>query len=225
MKTLETLEPNKVSFVYICRLYNMSDKNKQRILVTARKLFMRYGIKSVSMDDLASELGISKKTLYKEVANKEDLIKEIIRLDIEMDSFMSFQAIEQGSNALDAMLVMGRYVVKKLRGMPVKVIFELKKYYPSSFQLFEDFHQNFLYEKIKENIEQGIKEGLYREDLNPGVIARLYVRKNLIIVDEDSFPLDKYHRDKLFEEHFKYHIRGIASSKGIELLDKYAEIK
>lgn len=203
----------------------MTVNTKERILVTAERMFMKFGIKSVSMDDLARDLGISKKTLYQSIENKEDLIRQMVEERIRMDKEACGAAREQSSNALEEILVIGRNVVRELREMPDQVIFELKKYYRTTFQLFEDFHKEFIFKTIKENVERGIREGLYREDLNSEVIAKLYVGKNMMIVDEESFPLDKYHRDELFQEHFKYHIRGIASLRGLKLLDKYSNLK
>lgn len=188
-------------------------------------MFMKFGIKSVSMDDLARELGISKKTLYQSIDNKEDLVRGVLEARIELDKKLSTLAKEQSDNALEEILVIGRNVVRELREMPDQVIFELKKYYREVFQLVEDFHQDFIFRIIKENIERGAQEGLYREDINAEVVAKLYVGKNIMIVDETTFPLEKYTRDELFQEHFKYHIRGIASDRGLKLLEKYSEIK
>jgi len=177
------------------------------------------------MDDLARELGISKKTLYQTIENKEDLIRQMVQERIQMDKELSQEAREQTSNALEEIMVIGRNIVRELREMPDQMIFDLKKYYREIFQLIENFHHEFIFKTIKENIERGIQEGLYREDIRPEVVARLYVGKNIMIADEDSFPLDKYHRDELFEEHFKYHIRGIASMRGMKLLEKYSNLK
>lgn len=200
----------------------MTTRAVENILQSAERLFMKFGLKSVTMDDLSKHLGISKKTLYQFIRNKEGLIHRIVQVKIRMQQRMAKEASKNSQDAMEEMMLVGRYIVEELRGLPDQLIYDLRKYYRDTFQIIEDHHQDFIFSMIKRNIERGIKEGIYRENLDPEVIARLYVGKNVIIVDTDAFPVDKFHREELFRQHFTYHIRGIASKKGIELLEKYS---
>lgn len=197
---------------------------KDKIIGKAEALFMRNGIKAVSMDDLARDLGMSKKTLYEHVENKADLVKQIMEMKIEQDTAMVIDAIKRSDNALEELFIIARAVTRELRAMPQAVMFELKKYHRSTFEMLEQYHQNYIYKVMLENIQRGMKEGLYREDIHPIIVAKLYVGKNMMIVDEESFPLEDFHRDQLFVEHMRYHIHGIASARGIKLLEKYAKV-
>jgi len=197
--------------------------DEQKIIATSDKLFMRYGLKSVSMDDIARELGMSKKTIYQFVDNKEELIKEIVVSRIEGEMKMLDQVFKESNDALEELLGIARYITTELRDMSPKVMYDMQKYYREVFQLIESFHNEFIYKTIKNNLVRGIKEGLFRKDINAEVIARLYVGKNVMLVDESAFSLREYHPDELFIQHIRYHIHGVAAPKGIKLLEKYSK--
>lgn len=195
--------------------------SKQRILTKAEVLFMRYGIKSITMDDVSKELGISKKTLYQHVDNKKDLIDQVIAFVVSNEMSFMEQLQEGSKDAIDEMMKVSKHVTQKLREIHPGAMYDLQKYYGDSWARMQQFHEEFIYSKIKANIEKGQAQGLYREDLDPNIIAKLYVGKMMIIVDETTFPLREYNRENLFLEYFTYHIRGIASSKGLKLLEKH----
>ncbi len=198
-------------------------ETKQRILNTAESLFMRYGIKSVTMDDVSRELGISKKTLYQYVDNKKDLIANVLAASIESEKVVMQQIQAESTNAIDEMLRIARHVTQKLREFNPGAVYDLQKYYREAWELMEAFHEHYIFATIKGNIERGQTEGYYRPDANPDIIARLYVGKTFDLVDESNFPLARYNRQNLFQEYIFYHLRGIASAKGLKLLEKYCQ--
>ncbi len=196
-------------------------ENKVKILKGAEELFMRYGLKSVTMDDISRDLGISKKTLYQAVDNKADLIQQIIHQHIEEEKAAIEVITNEANDAIDEMVNIARYVIKMLKEMSPQAIYDLNKYYKKSWELMESLHQQYIYNIINANIEKGVAEGLYREDINPKIVARLYVGKSNLIVDNDLFPIKEFHREELFLEYIKYHVYGIASSKGLKLFKKH----
>ena len=197
--------------------------SKQQIITTAESLFLRYGIKSITMDDVSRELGISKKTLYQFVDNKRDLIEEVMEHTISNEKKMMQDIREQSSNAIDEMLAVARHVTQLMRQLHPGAMYDLQKYYRDCWRKMEAFHQEYIYAMIKENIEKGQREELYRSDLDADIVAKLYVGKTIAIVDESAFPLNKYNRENLFREYIFYHLRGIASSKGLKLLEKHRQ--
>lgn len=172
------------------------------------------------MDDLARELGVSKKTLYQYIENKADLISQIILNHVEEETDCINNICDQTLNAVEQMLVIGKYVVQQLGKISPTVVYDLKKYYRQSWELMEMLHRQHVYQVIVKNIEKGIKEGLYRENLNTDVIAKLYVGKTFLLVDEDIFPLKNYEKEHLFREFIFYHLFGIVSQKGLKTLEK-----
>ncbi len=188
-------------------------------------LFMKYGIKSVSMDDIARALGISKKTLYLFVDNKADLINKSIELHLLKEKQDIEEITSISKDPIDEMLNIARHIVKMLRQVNPSTMYDLQKYYKPSWDLMQSLHQIHIYDVIKNNIQTGIEIGLYRENLQPDIIAKFYVGKSLILVDEDIFPMSDYNREKLFTEFINYHIHGIASKKGLDLLEKHLKEK
>jgi AcrR family transcriptional regulator len=194
---------------------------KQKILTKSYELFMRYGIKSVTMDDIARELGMSKKTLYQYVENKSDLIGQIFQQHIEEEKRIMDKIKKEAIDAIDEILNMAKYVVSQLRELSPTIVYDLQKYYRNTWKQMDALHKRYIYGIIKENLTWGIKQGVYRPGLNPDIIAKLYVGKTSLVVDEDLFPIREYHMGELFQEYINYHIQGIASEKGRQLLEKH----
>lgn len=196
---------------------------KEKILDGAESLFMRYGIKSVTMDDISRELGISKKTLYQHVSNKADLITQIFGCRFEDEKEEVAQIHREATDAIDEILRIAKKVIRDLRNMSPAALYDLKKYYVAEWQAFEAHHQQFIYQQLRRNIETGQEQGLYRSDINPDIIAKLYVAKTSLVADEDLFPLSDYNLEELFRQYMKYHIYGIASAKGLRVLETHMD--
>ena len=222
---METFKPKFVSCVslsYICEEFKMTAELKDSILQKTESLFLKFGIKSVTMDDIARELGISKKTLYQFFENKTDLLSQMTSKHVakEMEAMTAIQA--QSKNALEELLNVAQHIMREIsRFASPNTIFDLQKYYPELWKTFEDFQTVNMYQNVKCNLERGISEGLYRDDLDADIIAKLYVSKTLCVVDEEMFPTRQYDKVRLFKQYFYYHIRGIATTKGLRLLEKY----
>ena len=153
----------------------MSTTLDNRILIKAESLFLRYGIKSVSMDDIARELGISKKTLYQSVENKKDLLMQVIQAHVanELEAMNTIQ--KEATDAIDEMLRITQYVLPTLRQMSPTVIYDMQKYYQEVWQLIEAYHNEEIFDMIKTNLERGINEDVYRDDFNTDIVAKLYL--------------------------------------------------
>ena len=119
------------------------------------------------------------------------------------------------------MLGISKYVTQMLREISPTTIYDLQKYYRPTWELVETLHKEHIYEFIKTNVEQGIKEGLYRDNFDPDIIAKFYVAKTILVVDQSIFPLRDYNKEQLFEAFMEYHIHGIASAKGLQKLEQY----
>jgi AcrR family transcriptional regulator len=202
-------------------LNQLSEEEKvlfDKILATAQELFMTIGVRNVTMDDLASQLGVSKKTLYKFIENKAGLVQSCIQTEISK-SASEVNVIKSSSNdAIEEMMLIGQMVIESVKRFNANTIVELKKFYPECWKLVEKHHHDFVLMNIKNNILRGIKEGLYRPEINVEIIARLYVGKSQFLLELNEFGDQVYNPSELFMEFFSYHIRGIASAKGIEKL-------
>lgn len=189
-----------------------------KIISDAQAIFMRYGIKSVNMDDIARHLRISKKTLYKYVSDKEDLVEKCFFMHCEMEEKELSRISSMDMNAIDQSFETMHFIKDMIKDIHPSIIFDMEKYYPEVMKKTEDIRQKIVYTTIKTNLEKGVKEGLYREDLNPEIIAEIYVSSVEAIFHSQQFKESQLPISDLYLELFRYHIRGIASTKGREYL-------
>ena len=189
------------------------------IIEKAGDLFKKYGIKSVSMDDIAQQLGVSKKTLYNFFCDKAQLVKKVIgEYNCKTDEKFN-NVISQKINAIDKLLEVSKYLIEMLKEINPVIMYDLKKYYPELMKELVDDRREHIFENIKSNIVKGISEGLYREDMDADIISSIYVsRMDDAIFEGKSYQKD-YDQEKYFREFFTYHIRGIASAKGIKYFE------
>ncbi|MFA6924293.1 MAG: TetR/AcrR family transcriptional regulator [Bacteroidales bacterium] len=191
-------------------------EKRNNILEEVSHLYIKYGIKSVTMDDVSRELGISKKTLYNFFSDKNDLVKNVISYQINKQTNKSFEIIKQKHNSIDVLLEASKHIIKFMETFNPSIRHDLQKYYPDVLKILKEHRRKHIFENIRANIIQGIKEGLYRKNLNPDIISSIYVSRLEILFNYEYFPSDKFEFSTIFDEMFKYHIRGIASKKGIE---------
>ncbi|MFZ1704289.1 MAG: TetR/AcrR family transcriptional regulator [Saprospiraceae bacterium] len=184
------------------------------ILGAAFELFMKYGVRSVSMDDIANVLGVSKKTIYTKIDSKENLIKKVIRIHLLQDEKEIRKITNESTDAIDEIHAISKHVMQFLMQIKPSLIFDLKKYYPDCWTLIEGQHFSFIRETIQNNIVRGQNENLYRNDLDPFVIAKLYVAKSNTIVNQEIFPISEFDLISLMKQLENYHLHGIVSENG-----------
>ncbi len=196
------------------------EEKKQHILKQAGNLYLRFGIRGVTMDDVASEFGISKKTLYQYFKDKEDLVGQVIDYYLENPVFNL--CFEESGNSIDHYFVLRQHVAKTIKHFNNNLEFELKKTYPALFKKVHNFKRKRIYDDTIRNIENGIKEGFVRPEIDTDVVAKLQVGRvlctlnpdNEIFTDEEVMNLD------LFDKMMDYHIHAICTEKGIKYYRK-----
>jgi TetR/AcrR family transcriptional regulator, cholesterol catabolism regulator len=196
------------------------EEKVNKILEQVSELYFKYGIKSVTMDDVARELGISKKTLYEYFADKNDLVAKF--LDFHIQKIREVFEVDKdcSGNAIDHLLYISKILMNFLKDLNPSVHYDLQKYYPDIFKSLFEYKRNNMLDSVKQNIIRGMKEGLYRKDLNPEIIAHIYVNRVESSMDANFLRSKDVTSTELFSEMFTYHIRGISSKKGIEYFDK-----
>ncbi|NBC25067.1 MAG: TetR family transcriptional regulator [Bacteroidetes bacterium] len=185
------------------------------IVEATRDLFMRYGIRSVTMADISRELGVSKKTIYQQLSSKEDLVKRVMEFDTEKERNQIISISEHSKDAIDQMVQTTIYMMKKMRQISPAMHYDLQKYYGVVWTEIERRKLSFIYEVLKKNIEWGKSEELYRESIDAEIISRFFVHKAALAVDEVYFPLDTYQRDELLMQLMSYHLNGITTKTGV----------
>lgn len=196
------------------------DIRKKEILEQAMKLFMRLGIKSMTMDDVATHLRVSKKTLYEHFKDKNDLVEQVVAAVCKHHSSSIDAICAKWLNAIDENHEITKFIVAQIGGVHPSVQFDLQKYHPKAWETLEHSEQNDVHRCVTSNLRKGIKEGLYRDDLDVEVITRLYLARMDTTWDGRVFPPEQFNITDVLWKHFEYHIRGIASRKGVDYLDK-----
>jgi len=183
-------------------------------------MFFEFGIRNLNMDDISRNLGISKKTLYQYFKSKEDLIEKLFYYDeMKWDIEMSKLKIDE-MNAIEILLQVSLRVFEEMGHFNPKLKFELKKYYEPIFQQFLIRKQNHIFNQISKNIEKGIKEGLYRSDVNIELVANLYLRNLVMMHNTDYCLVENITFEEIFQVMFENHIRAISTPEGIAYSEK-----
>lgn len=195
------------------------DPKQLNILQKSAELFLRFGIRSVTMDDIATELGMSKKTVYQYYPNKKALVKNVLQLHFNQEREALSTLLNDTVNAIDEMLRIFQYNRQFLKNFNPAVLYDLKKYYQGSWTIFENYKSEFVHNIILQNIRKGMDEGLYRKNLHPEVIASLYAQKLESLFEPDLFPNTEYDATEVFRQFLEYHLRGIATAEGIKYIE------
>lgn len=194
---------------------------KERILSKAEQLFHRYGIKSVTMDEIANQLGISKKTIYQSFADKDELVLEVFNIHMNESKSHCLRDQLEAENAVHEIFMAMDMTDDLLKALNPSVLFDLERYHPDTFKKFKAFKNDFLYNVIVENISRGIEEEVYRPDLNKDVIARMRLGTVMLSMNIDLFPPGKYKMVEVEQEILMHFLYGMATAKGIEFIQKY----
>jgi AcrR family transcriptional regulator len=196
------------------------DPEKVKILIASIQLFKQYGVKSVTMDQISSHLGISKKTLYKFVSNKKDLLDQVFEMAVGhmKERFESIFSDFNG-NAIDKLFALERFAEENLRGEEDRLMDQLKQYYPELAARVFAAREALVNSFTVQNLKEGIEEGLYREDVNIEYISIIYYG-HVLAVHESIVHHRNVNVDGLRKASLRYHIRGIASQKGLIYLNQ-----
>ncbi|MFD2601602.1 TetR/AcrR family transcriptional regulator [Flavobacterium suzhouense] len=191
---------------------------KETILQKANEMYMTLGFKSVTMDDIANELGISKKTIYQHYANKNELV--------QASTFYLFEQISDGvdkicdlnKNAIEEIFTIRTFLSRKLNNETTSPFYQLQKFFPQTFftlhaKQFEKMHGCML-----QNIQKGIESGLYRPDINIDFVSRIYFTGLTGIKNTEIFPTEVYEVNALTIQYLEYHLRAISTRKGLDVL-------
>ena len=188
------------------------------------EMFLRFGIKSVSMDDISRDLGISKKTLYGLITNKKELVAKILE-NFMVEEHKQVDVIRvSAKDPIHELILIAKHVTKMLKKISPTTMYDLRKYYRDQWRSIEIEREEMINTDIKRNLKTGISKGVYRKDLDVDLLTTLYLNMATYIMDEKILDQPQPRKIKLYIEFIKYHIRGIATAKGIKTFQKYEHL-
>jgi len=198
---------------------HLSPRMKEKIIIKANDLFLNLGFKSLTMDDIANEMGISKKTIYKYFKNKEILVDNCVTYLHENISLTICEITNQGYNAIEENFVIKNMFKDVFEKSNTSPMYQLQKYYPNIFKKLMANEFKMFEECVGTNIKKGIEEGLYRKDIEAFVILKFYFILVFGIHDDTVFKYENYKVNELEIKALEYHTRAIATAKGITILE------
>ena len=193
----------------------------KKMCARVSEMFLRFGIKSVSMDDISRDLGISKKTLYSLVQNKSALVSKILQGFMQEEHNQVAIIAETAKDPIHELVLIAKHVIKMLKKISPTTMYDLRKYYREEWREMETARDAMIHANVKKNLLLGIREGLYRTDLDIELVTTLYLKMATYIIGEQILDVTKPKRISLYIEFVKYHIRGIATTRGMKVLQKY----
>ena len=209
---------------YICNAMKSIDLEKS-IVVTSTELFLTLGFKSVTMDDIAEEMKISKKTIYTFFANKEALVQSVV---FSMYSYITTnltQIREKASNPISELYEVKMFIMHQLKGEKTSPQHQLRKYYPNIHKELQKKQFDFMTKSVKKSLTKGVEMKLFRPSIDIDFISRMYFNGMVGIKNVDMFPIEKYSPEQLMENYLDYHLRAIVTENGMKLLSSYIKTK
>ena len=194
---------------------------KDRIIAKAREQFFRYGFKSVTMDDIANELGISKKTIYQHFEDKDDIVHQLMLSEMNQDK-CDWDNLEKTSKDVIERTVKSMDLIKQaFTEINPTAFFDIKKYHPKSWQIFQEHKQNFILASIIRDLKDGIEQGYFRPDIKVDILARMRLEQIELGFDPVIFPPNKFSIVEVELTMLDNFFRGILTEKGLQVYQEY----
>ena len=194
---------------------------KKIILNKATDLFLNFGFKSVTMDQIANEIGISKKTIYNFFENKKHLVNVVTNGMFSSITSGIKQIKKESLDPISELFDIKLFLIKILKGERTTPLYQLRKFYPETHKEITQKQFDFMTKSAIESLKNGVKLGLFRKDINIDLISRLYFNGMIGIKDQDIFPAEKYEPTFLMLKYIEYHLRAIVTEKGLKKLNSF----
>ncbi len=208
---------NLKSFLSFVSAMELKDRIKQK----ADELYRRYGVKSVTMDEIASQMGVSKKTIYHCFSDKNELVDQVIMDMLAYNRSCCEDYHTRSENAIHEIFLAMEMIREIFNSMHPSLLYDIQRNHPHTYEKFKKFKYEFLFRLVKENIERGIREELYRHDINPELASKVRLETMMLPFDEELFPRSKFPQVMLHYQLIEYFLFGIASMKGYKVILKY----
>jgi AcrR family transcriptional regulator len=194
---------------------------REKIIHKAADMFITLGFKSVTMDDIAATMGISKKTIYAHFKNKTDLVKEATLALFHVISHGIDCISNQDKNPIEELYDIKKFVMMHLKDEKSSPQYQLQKYYPEISNTLKELQFDTMQECTRRNLRKGVAQGLYRGNLDIEFVSRIYFIGVIGMKDDKLFPSQNFPKAKLMEDYLEYHLRGIVTKKGEQTLNNF----
>lgn len=218
---METCKTIKVSVV-LTPIYKMEPQEK--ILKTSLQLFFKYGIKHVTMDDIAKELGMSKKTIYQFYKEKDDLVNQLCEIQLSEQTCQFDDLNKMAQDPIHEIMLISIKMREMIQHINPMFFIDLQKFYPTAFKQFQKFKEECAYRNIRSNLKRGIETGVYRADLDADFVANYRLVQIDMLMFGNYYSYDKISFVKTHELVLDMFVYGICTIKGHKLINNYKKI-
>ena len=220
------IKPSAESYEHELTEKKTDDKEREtrdRILSAAEELFMRYGFRSITMDEIARHLGVSKKTIYQHFADKDEIVCQCISNHLEDEKCMAAEIWSNVTNPVEELLLEAQQLKITFNSVHPTVLFELKKYHPKAWEIFQEHKEKWILQSIIDNLKKGVEMGFYRPDIDPEILARLRVEQISMGFDPGIFPSPQFSLNTIQLQLIEHFLHGLLTDKGREFLNLYLQ--
>lgn len=198
---------------------------QEKILKTSLQLFFKFGIKHVTMDDIAKELGMSKKTIYQFYKEKDDLVNQLLDIELKGQEFQFDEMNAIAKDPIHEIMLISIKMREMMKSINPIFFIDLQKFYPVSFQRFQEFRENCAYKNVLANMKRGIETGVYRADLDAEFVSRYRLAQIDMLMFGSYFSFEKISFTRTHELVLDMFVYGICTIKGHKLINNYKKIK
>lgn len=194
---------------------------KERIIKKSKELFFRYGVKSVTMDDIANELGISKKTIYLHFEDKDDIVYQLFLGEMVEDKCEWDDLYNTSSNVIERMVKSMELIKQAFSEVNPTTLFDIKKYHPRAWNIFQEHKQRFILENLKKDLVEGIEQGYFRAEIKIDILAKMRLEQIEMGFDPHIFSITQHTLVEVQLELLDHFIRGVLTNKGTQIYNEY----
>ncbi len=198
---------------------------KERVIEEAEKMFRKHGVRTITMDDIARRLGISKKTIYQHFTDKDDLVYQVTLHNMTREANDYDCIIQTASNPIQEMLKASEMMKLHLADTNPNLVQDIQKYHPKAWAVIRQFEQQHVVEAIADNIRTGTEQGLYYSNVDPETMARLRLETVHAAFNDAIFPRNRLTIEAIQQQLMEHFIRGLLTEKGFLVYHEYINHK
>jgi TetR/AcrR family transcriptional regulator, cholesterol catabolism regulator len=195
----------------------------EKILAGAEELFMKYGVRSISMDDISRHLSVSKKTLYQHFADKDELVTLVSKAHLDRTRQEHNNMREESRDPIEELAKISVCMRKDMEALNPALLFDIQKYHPKAWKVWLEFKNKFIYDSVVRNLTQGIKDGYIRAEVNPDIMALMRIELVQMAFNNEIFPSSKFKLIEVQGQIFDHFVYGLVTEKGRKLYQKYKQ--
>ncbi len=196
---------------------------KESIIATAETLFLRYGFKRVTMDDIAREMAISKKTIYQYFKDKNEIVCSVTEQYLAKENEAIVALEEESENVIEYLVMLSKELRRHIAAIHPAAMDDLKKYFPQGWKIFVKYKRDYFLKSMIKTLNKGMDEGYFRRNMNPEVLAVMRMEQIPLSFDQNLFPRNRFEFAEVQVELLRHFMAGIITEKGKELLKNYSK--